>query len=454
LLRWLGFSGSLLLAVGGLASPLCAYLGLLLLIGAWWQLRDLVHIGSRWLTVTLIVWSAPLAIGPPLFSRDVYSYLAQGGMFVAGLDVYADGPAALGGPAAAQVPAMWQHTPAPYGPVFIRVAAAVAQVTSANVTAGVFGMRLIALLSLGVIAFCLPKLATACRADPLAALWLGALNPLVLLHLVAGAHNDALMLALLTAGLTAAVTRRFPLATVLVTTAALVKAPAALGLLAIAWLWSARNPNTSSAQPYHSASPKYGRAIGAHMASSDKRAGRVAKWVATAGIAVGTAVAITLVAGTGVGWLSVLDTPVSLTNWSLSSALGRLTGDVALWRWACLGVIALIAVGVWIRHRRPVYALGVTLAALALLGPALRPWYLLWGVIPLAATIPNRRWLAVASAVLALAVFPHGYPPDAHELTLAVTGGVLGLAILATIHFGERRYVKARRYPVVIRQEG
>ncbi|GAA3291391.1 hypothetical protein GCM10020295_08100 [Streptomyces cinereospinus] len=55
----------------------------------------------------------------------------------------------------------------------------------------------------------------------------------MLLHLVAGAHNDAMMLGLLGVGLVAALGRRPILGAVLVTLAALVKAPAVLGLAAI-----------------------------------------------------------------------------------------------------------------------------------------------------------------------------------------------------------------------------
>ena len=55
----------------------------------------------------------------------------------------------------------------------------------------------------------------------------------MLLHLVGGAHNDAMMLGLLVAGLAAALRRPPVLGAVLVTLAALVKAPAALGLLAV-----------------------------------------------------------------------------------------------------------------------------------------------------------------------------------------------------------------------------
>lgn len=74
--------------------------------------------------------------------------------------------------------------------------------------------------------------------NPNAATWPAVLNPLTLIHLVGGAHNDALMVGLLAAGLAAAIRRRPIVATLLVVTAALVKVPAGLGLVAVAAAWS------------------------------------------------------------------------------------------------------------------------------------------------------------------------------------------------------------------------
>ena len=46
---------------------------------------------------TLLLWILPLVVAPPMFSKDVYSYLAQSEIAARGLDPYAIGPAgALG----------------------------------------------------------------------------------------------------------------------------------------------------------------------------------------------------------------------------------------------------------------------------------------------------------------------------------------------------------------------
>ncbi|MFD4596490.1 polyprenol phosphomannose-dependent alpha 1,6 mannosyltransferase MptB [Streptomyces sp. NPDC058464] len=440
----LGLAGTAFLALGGetagalpvedLLAPssvqaafglVGVYFGVVLLIAAWLLLGRLVRGAEpptpRQLLLVLAVWAAPLLLAPPLFSRDVYSYLAQGAMVDAHMDVYTSGPAQLGGPLADEVAPVWQNTAAPYGPAFMGVASLLSGLTRGELPAGLFGMRLVALFGVGLMAAALPRLARHSGADPAAALWLGALNPLVLLHLVAGAHNDAIMLGLLGLGLVAALGRWPVLGAVLVTLAALVKAPAALGLLAVI-------------------------VVQARKGRSPVRA------TLTTVIASGaTTVVATAVAGTGYGWIRALDTPVSPHNWALSSLLGRATGRIlehfgsdlaplAVPAWHLLG-LALTAVTVlliWVRLRpRPVYALGLSLAAVAAFGPAIRPWYAIWGLFLIAAAAPStsvRHRVAAVTGVLALAVLPSGGPADIGQLVLAVSGGVLGVVVLWQAH--------------------
>ena len=122
------------------AGMVCAVAGLVVLVGAWLRLRPALAGQPRRALAVLACWTAPLVLAPPLFSRDVYSYLAQGALVGRGLDAYAVGPAALGGnPLVAQVHPLWLSTPAPYGPVFLGLAAAVVGVTGTHLVAGVLG---------------------------------------------------------------------------------------------------------------------------------------------------------------------------------------------------------------------------------------------------------------------------------------------------------------------------
>ena len=75
------------------------YGGLILLVRAWLRLRrECLRRDASVAAVVLVavVWSLPLLVGPPLGSRDVYAYAAQGRMAAEGLDVYEQGPSALG----------------------------------------------------------------------------------------------------------------------------------------------------------------------------------------------------------------------------------------------------------------------------------------------------------------------------------------------------------------------
>ncbi len=173
--------------------------------------------------------------------------------------------------------------------------------------------------------------------------------------------------------------------------------------------------------------------------------------LSTAGASAATTVAATALAGTGYGWIGALDTPVAPHNWALTSLLGRATGAlldrlgsglaplaVPAWHLLGLAATAVTVLLIWLRLRpRPVYALGLSLLAVAVLGPAIRPWYVLWGLFLIAAAAPStsvRHRVAALAGVLALAVLPSGGPADLGQLLLAVSGGALGAVVLWQAH--------------------
>ncbi|HET6794194.1 MAG TPA: polyprenol phosphomannose-dependent alpha 1,6 mannosyltransferase MptB, partial [Acidimicrobiales bacterium] len=92
--------GAAVPVVGGrsLCLPLF-YCSLAVLVAAWVGVgrrarARLLRPGEAW--SLLVVWALPLFLGPPLFSRDLYSYVAQGTLAHVGLDPYSVGPSALG----------------------------------------------------------------------------------------------------------------------------------------------------------------------------------------------------------------------------------------------------------------------------------------------------------------------------------------------------------------------
>ncbi|MET7395329.1 polyprenol phosphomannose-dependent alpha 1,6 mannosyltransferase MptB [Dactylosporangium sp. NPDC005572] len=425
--RTLGFAGAIAIAIGGLAAgalpqrdpfehwpvvrelrafPLVGvagtYLGLALLCGAWLRLRATLDEQSPGdMIKTLLWWAAPLALTPPMFSRDVYSYLAQGAMVADGLDAYKFGPSSLGGPLAANVPQIWQDTPAPYGPVFLRAAAGVVEVTGDHAVYGVWGLRIVALAGVALVVVCLPGIAARFGVPPQRALWFGALNPLLLLHLVAGVHNDAVMVGLMAAGLYCAAKRRPMLATALIVAAALIKVPAAIALIAVVAL-----------------APTKILRIGVAGA--------------------GALLSLQLAADLGLGWIGALKTPTTVRNGlSFSTDIAMLVGEAG-WpgatqaiRTVALGLGCLIAAWALLRAPNPVAGVGIALAAIVLFGPVVHPWYLLWPIVPIAAGLRQVPPAAVWGCVgLALFLLPGGAPGYPEAVVAAVIGTVAGLLYL------------------------
>ena len=141
-----------------------------LLVAGWLLAGRSTQLTLRWVLVTTALWVAPLALAPPLGSRDVYAYACQGAVHAAGLDAYAVGPAQLPCPWLDSISTIWRETPAPYGPLFVAIAAATVQ-HSLWVTVAL--LRVVAIAGVVLTAWALPRLA----ADPPRAAWLALATP-------------------------------------------------------------------------------------------------------------------------------------------------------------------------------------------------------------------------------------------------------------------------------------
>lgn len=428
-------------AAVGAVGYFLAYGGLTLLVVAWWQYGRAgasVHDTLR----TLVCWAAPLVLAPPLHSADVYSYIAQGAMVLEGHDVYSAGPSVLdpagpGGDAAASVGGHWTDTPAPYGPFFLVLARGVAWATGGTIVPAVLGMRIITLGALVLIVWGLRHLAREHGRSESAALRLGALNPLLLVHVVGGMHNDGLMIGLMLAGAVLALRGRWITGAALIGLAVMVKSPAAVALLFV------------------------GVAVG--RAATGSVARRAAKGLLAPGVVAGAVVVlVTLLGGTGFGWLGTQGVAGRIhTALSASSDLGLGLGELlrltvgtdpdpvksAVQNLGLLVALVLIARLAWrsaAGRTEPVHALGVALVTLVALSPMVQPWYLLWGTAVLAATACEgriRNVVTVLSAALVYETQPSGSTP-VYGFVLAGLTCVAGILLL-------RREAATRELPRV-----
>jgi uncharacterized membrane protein len=116
-----------------------------------------------------------------------------------GLDPYVNAPeAAPGDPAFAHV--TWTETPSAYGPLFTLATYPLAWLP---IWLAVAILKALAAISVLGLAWTVARLAALRDVDPVRAATFVALNPLVLVHVVGGAHNDGLAMLLATAGVAA-----------------------------------------------------------------------------------------------------------------------------------------------------------------------------------------------------------------------------------------------------------
>jgi alpha-1,6-mannosyltransferase len=465
----LGLAGSVLLATmavgaGGIlitdplitGGPLCwiryghghdlatvaLYVGVGMIVWAWVRLGRDVRSGTatvRQVHIASAVWTTPVLLSPPLFSRDVYSYLAQGALAVHGLDPYQVGPSKLPpGAIADNVHYVWQTTPAPYGPLFILIAKTITRLAGENLILGVISMRLVLLSGLALVLFALPRLADQLGGNRTVALWLVIANPLTVVHLVGGPHNDLLMIGLLAAGTLLVLVRRHVAGIALVTVAMAVKASAGIALPFLVWVWAAYLPGSRGARLL--------------------RAGACSTALFGA-----TFTVITLVSGVGLGWIPALDAPSLIVNWmSLPTAAGKLAHALAspfddmsdrpfimTCRLLGSGVFLVILARQWwlARDGGPPAVRRAALVLLwsALLAPATLPWYLTWALV-LGAALPWTRrsltWVAAGSTWLVVCTFPTG--EDAltswpYQLAMVAASLLAAAALLRRDPLGLRR---------------
>ena len=388
-MSWLRFGHGLVL------SSILLWTGVGLMLIAWLRLgrRVLARKASEFvMRATTAFWLAPLLVSVPVFSRDTYSYLAQGALLRDGLDPYAVGPVANPNSLLDDVSPIWSITTAPYGPVFILVAKFVTILVGNNVVAGTMLLRLCMLPGLALLIWATPRLAHHLGSDGPTALWICVLNPLVLIHLMGGVHNEMLMVGLMTTGIALTFAGRNVVGITVLTVAIAVKATAGIALPFMVWVWARHLRERRGYRP-----------VQAFLAAA-----ALAVLIFAAVFAV-----LSAVAGVGLGWLTALAGSVKIINWlSVPTAVANVIHFLAsgffsidfysLLRITRLIGIAIIAVSLpvlWWRFRRDDRAAltgtAWSMLIVVLFVPAALPWYYSWPLAVAAPLAQSRRAMAV-----------------------------------------------------------
>lgn len=396
-LSWMRFGHGLVVSSvvlwGGVALMLVAWLWLgRRIIAAKSEDGSSSAISEFTLIATTGFWLAPMLLSVPLFSRDTYSYLAQGALLRDGFDPYAVGPIENQNSLLDNVSPIWTTTTAPYGPAFILVAKFVTMLVGNNVIAGTMLLRLCMLPGLALLIWAAPRVARHIGASSSVALWICVLNPLVMIHLMGGVHNEMLMVGLMMAGIALTFSRRHAFGTALTAIAVAVKATAGLALPFMVWVWM--------------------RHLRESRSWSAPRAFVTAS-AAAVGVFVAVFAVLSALAGVGLGWLSALAGSVKIINWlTIPTAIANLTNAVGsvfmpvnfyavleVTRIAGIGIIALSLLALWwrFRHddREALSGIAWAMVVVVLFVPAALPWYYTWPLAVMSALAQSQTSIAL-----------------------------------------------------------
>jgi hypothetical protein len=331
------------------------------------------------------------------------------------------------------VDSVWRNDGNPYGPVQMGVAAGAVIATGHDYPLTIWTLRLVALFGVGLAAWGVHEIARLSGVAPPAALAFAIANPIMVLHVVGGGHNEALLMGLLTVGCAFALKGRWWVGVVLIALAAGVKLPAAAPLVYLSWV---RPPES---------------------APTIARVKEVAKSFA---VAAAVLLVACFVVGIGLGWIgaaknagTTLGTLAVATQAGFAASkvlrtVGITVGDdavVAVLRIAGLALAAGICLWLLPRARRygAVRVAGISMLVVILLGPVVWPWYFAPALALLGATGMG-RWrpsLVVLCAFFSGVVFPTGeraHPllEHSHLVSLLTIVGV-GVATLLAPHVAE-----------------
>lgn len=371
--------------------------------------------------------AALLLLVPPTTSDDLYSYTAYGRIAALGRDPYTTAPDDLpGDPVADQAGDPWRSAPSVYGPVATAAQYVAARMAGPDVRTAAALLALLNAAAFGLTGLLLYRAAADDGGRRRAAL-LWTLNPLLLTHLVAGAHVDALLVAFGVAAVLVA--RRSPLPALVLAgalggAAACVKASGALVGAALAWT-ERRRPRRLLALALGAVlvtPPAYLLAGGGSALEPLRRAARFVSF--------------------GSPWRAL---SVPLDSLAGSATSRTVVSALSLLAVAALCVLLARALpGSGSPSSRAPRAAAVATLAWLIGATYVLPWYDAWAW-PFLALLPASRWdrwLAVRTAVLTVAYLPGRttpLPPLLADLLsgtrLYVTPVALGLLAVVAVRW-------------------
>lgn len=395
-----------------LAMILC-WIGVVLLVTSWLALGPRAVAGrlpvrdAAWATA---LWSLPMLPAIPLFSRDAWSYLAQGAMTAAGVDPYEYGPDANPGPFTTEVSADWQSTPTPYGPLHLLLMRIIVALSGGYPAVGILILRVLVLAGVAAMLALIVVAARRVGVDAGAAVWMAGASPLTVIHLSGGLHNEVFPLVACLAAVVLTLDRRYAWAGAAVGLAVAFKATAVIVAPFLLWIALDRRRN----------SPATGRLGGRPL---------VGAILDTAVAAVAAAVVFvlaTVASGTGFGWVNAISVSDRVINYlSAPTAAAHLisavagspgfTDILAVSRDVGRIVLALALVAVWWTFRRDTRSalrgILVALLVFVVLNSLAWPWYHVWVTAFWFLGRPGPRATTAAVGVtvfLVMAIGPNG----------------------------------------------
>jgi hypothetical protein len=348
------------------------------------------RLGPRVVGALIVVLVVAFAFAPVLLSHDAFSYLDYARLGVRhGLDPYVNAPdAAPNDPAFAQV--TWTETPSAYGPLFTLATYPLAWLP---LWLAIAILKAVAAISVLGLAWVVSRLAARRGVDPVRAAAFVALNPLVLVHVVGGAHNDGLAMLLATLGAAALVARREAAAGASLVASAAIKSST---LFAAPFAFVATLRDQVDAKRWHGGATQPER--------RDGGATRLLLGAVAAAVVIGVAGYL----GFGWHWLHAFglagENQGRTSHLSIPVTFARLTGiDEGAVRVAALALFGLAVIWLLAKTWRGADWIRATAWAgtgLLLATSWLLPWYLLWP-LPFAAVARDRRLTFILLALTA-----------------------------------------------------